>query len=156
ISNANGTIAFNGTQAVIQNLTGETGGGKITLTGFAAYGGPETQFRLQANAQHVRVSAPENLTTQASAQITAARSTTRSLVSGAVTIEDVAMHSHSDFGSILTSAAAPVTSPSVSTGLLAGIRFDVKIRTAPDVQFRTTLTQNLQADADLSLRGTVD
>jgi translocation and assembly module TamB len=36
------------------------------------------------------------------------------------------------------------------------LHFDVRIQTAPDVQFRTTLTQNLQAEANLTLRGTVD
>ncbi len=36
------------------------------------------------------------------------------------------------------------------------MRFDIRILTAPNVQFRTTLTQNLQADANLTLLGTPD
>ena len=36
------------------------------------------------------------------------------------------------------------------------MRFDVKIQTSPDIQFRTTLTENLQADANLTLRGNPD
>jgi translocation and assembly module TamB len=36
------------------------------------------------------------------------------------------------------------------------MRFDVRIMTAPDTQFQTTLTQNLQADAKLTLLGTPD
>jgi translocation and assembly module TamB len=36
------------------------------------------------------------------------------------------------------------------------VRFDIKIQTAPDTQFRTSLTQNLEADANLTLRGTID
>jgi translocation and assembly module TamB len=156
ISNANGLITFSGTQANIENLTGESGGGKITITGFAAYGGPELQFRVQANADAVRISAPFNLTVQTRARLTLAGTSSRSLISGTVTVQDVAMHSHSDVGSLLTSAAAPATSPSVSTGVLAGMRFDVKIRTAPTLQIRTTLTQNLSADADLTLRGSID
>jgi translocation and assembly module TamB len=66
------------------------------------------------------------------------------------------MHSHTDIGSMLSQAATPPASPTSSTGLLAGMRFDVRIQTAPDVQFRTTLTENLQADANLALRGTLD
>jgi translocation and assembly module TamB len=156
LSNGNGTILFNGTEAVIQNITGETGGGKITLAGFVSYGGPEMQFRVQATANRVHVDYPESVTTEASAQLAFAGTTSRSLLSGNVTIEEVALHSHSDIGSILTQAATPPAVQQASTGLLAGIRFDVKIRTAPDVQFRTSLTQNLQADANLTLRGTVD
>jgi hypothetical protein len=40
-----------------------------------------------------------------------------------------------------------------SSGFMAGLRFDVRIRTAADAQFRTALTQDLQADAALALRG---
>ena len=156
LSNANGTVAFTGKEAIIQNLNGEIGGGKLTLAGFVAYGGPLAQFRLQATASRIRVDYPETATTQASARLTLTGTSARSLVSGNVTILDVALHSHSDIGSILSSAAAPAAKPAVRTGLLAGIRFDVRIRTAPETQFRTTLTQNLQADADLTLRGSLD
>jgi translocation and assembly module TamB len=68
----------------------------------------------------------------------------------------VSLHSHSDIGSVLTSAATPPPVSTASTGVLAGMHFDIRIRTSPDAQFRTTLTQNLQADANLSLRGTPD
>jgi translocation and assembly module TamB len=156
ISNAKGTVAFNGTEAVIQNITGETGGGKLTFSGFAAYGGPEMQFRLQAAADRVHVTAPENVTTELSARLTLAGVTSRSLLSGNVTVEEVALHSHSDIGSILTQAATPPAVQTESTGLVAGIRFDVRIATASNAQFRTTLTEDLKADANLTLRGTVD
>ncbi len=156
LSNANGLVSFNGTEAVIQNLTGETGGGKLALSGFVAYGGPEMQFRIQATADGVHVAYPPTVTTQAAARLSLAGTTSRSLLSGTVTIMDVALHSHSDMGSLLNSAAAPPSPASVSTGLLAGMRFDVKIQTSPDIQFRTTLTENLQADANLTLRGDPD
>jgi translocation and assembly module TamB len=156
VSNANGVVSFNGTEAVIQNITGESGGGKIALSGFASYGGPELQFQVKANADGIRVAYPTTVTTQASAQLALSGTSSRSLLSGTVTILDVALHSHSDMGSLLNSAAAPPSPASVSTGLVAGMRFDVKIQTSPDTQFRTTLTENLQADANLTLRGSPD
>ncbi len=156
ITNANGTVNFNGTQAVIQNLSGETGGGKVTLAGYVTYSGPDPQFRIQATANHVHVDYPETVTTEANARLTLAGTESRSLVSGNVTVLSVAIHAHSDMGSILTSAAAPPSANAASTGLLGGMRFDVRIRTSPAVQFRTALTENLQADADLNLRGTPD
>ena len=57
---------------------------------------------------------------------------------------------------MLSSAATPPPAATANTGFLGGMRFDVRIQTAPDVQFRTTLTQNLQADANLTLRGSAD
>ena len=156
ISKANGVVSFNDTEAVIQNITGESGGGRIAISGFAGYGGPELQFRVQANADGIGVAYPQTVTTQVSARLALAGTSSRSLLSGTVTIQDVALHSHSDMGSLLNSAAAPPPAASVSAGVLAGMRFDVKIQTSPDVQFRTTLTENLQADANLTLRGTAD
>lgn len=156
LSNGNGTIQFNGAEAVIQNLSGESGGGKITVSGYASYGGPEMQFRLQAAADRVHVEASDSVTLAADARVTLTGSSSRSLLSGTVTIQDVALHSHSDVGSMLASAATPPSSSSATTGPLSGMRFDVRIQTAPDVQFHTALTQNLQADANLTLRGTLD
>ena len=157
ISNANGLVSFNGTEAVIQNLTGETGGGKVALSGFAGYGGPEMQFRVQANADGVRVAYPPTVTTQAVRAACRWPAPRRAVCFPVRSpFMDVALHSHSDMGSLLNSAAAPPSPASVSTGLLAGMRFDVKIQTSPDIQFRTTLTENLQADANLTLRGNPD
>src|SRR5262249_19038642 len=92
LSNGNGVIQFNGNQAVIPSLTGETGGGKISLTGFVNYGGPEMVFRMQANADQVHLHSPENVTTTADARLTLAGNSNRSLLSGTVTVTDVALH----------------------------------------------------------------
>jgi len=154
LSNASGVIAFNGTEAVIQNLSGESGGGKVTLAGTVSYGGPEMNFRVQANADQVRVHYPRTVTTETDARLTLAGSTSRSLLSGTVTIREVALRSQSDMGSVLSQAATPPSTSGPNTGLLGGMRFDVRVETAPNVQFRTSLTQNVQADARLRLRGT--
>src|SRR5262249_34034152 len=53
LSKANGTIDFSGDTATIRNLTGETGGGKLTLTGFALLAS-NPQFQLRATANSVR------------------------------------------------------------------------------------------------------
>lgn len=156
ISNASGTVQFNGTQAVLQNISGQSGGGKVSLTGSVGYGGPEMQFRVQVTASQVHIEYPETVTTEVNARLALNGTTSNSLLSGTVTVQDLLLHSHSDVGSILTSAATPPSSATPTSGLLGGIHFDVRIRTASDVQFRTTLTQNLQADANLTLRGTAD
>ena len=153
ITNANGAIVFNGTEARIDNITGESGGGKITLAGAVRYGGPEMQFRVQATAKKVRVEYPATVSTEVNANLELIGSTSRSTASGTVTITDVAMHSHTDIGSMLSQTAAPPAAPSAGTGLLGGMRFNIRIETAPDIQFRTTLAQNIKMDARLNLRG---
>lgn len=156
VSDANGTVAFNGTEATIQNITARSGGGKITLSGNVGYGGPQMDFRVQARADQVHVLYPQSLTTTVSAQISLVGTTASSLASGTVRISEVAMHSHSDLGSMLSSASAPPTQGGATSGLMAGMKFDIRIVTTSGVRFRTALTQNLQADANLTLRGTPD
>jgi translocation and assembly module TamB len=153
ISNANGLINFNGSQAVIQNLTAESGGGQITVGGFVAYGGPEMEFRLRAAANHVLIEYAD-AGTQADATLNLTGTTSRSAVTGNVTVLRVAMHSHTDIGSMLSQTATPTTVPQAKTGMLANMQLDIKIDTAPNLQVRTSLAQNLQADGHLRLRGT--
>ncbi|HLI83369.1 MAG TPA: translocation/assembly module TamB domain-containing protein [Bryobacteraceae bacterium] len=152
LNNANGLIAFTGTEAVVQNLTGEVGGGKVDITGSVVYGTP-MQFRLQAIARQVHVTYPETVTTEANARLALTGTSARSVLSGNVTILNVSLEENTDIGSIL-SAPTPPTAPGVSTGLAAGINFDVRIQTSPGVQFRANLAENVEATANLTLRGT--
>ena len=156
LSNANGTIAFTGTEALIQNITGQSGGGTVTLSGVVAYGGPQMQFHVQATARGVHVEYPPTITTTADATISLNGTSVSSLLTGRVSITDVALHQGADVGNVLTQAASPPSTSTGTTGPLGGLRFDVRIVTAPGVNFRTTLTENLQADAGLTLLGSID
>jgi translocation and assembly module TamB len=154
ISAANGVIAFTKERANIQSFTGQTGGGQISLTGFAGYGAGPMIFRLHARAQQVRVRYPEGVSTVADADLDFTGSSDRSTLSGSVTIVRTAFNPNSDFSSLLAKSAQPVQTASARTGLLGGLNFDVQINTAPDIQFQSSLTQDVQMEANLRLRGT--
>jgi translocation and assembly module TamB len=153
LTNANGEVVFSGTQAQIRNFSGQSGGGQITLGGVVRYGGPVLDFRLNAAAHHVRVRPSNSMSAQFNAKLDLAGTTERSLVSGNVTVLDVAMYSHSDVGDLLSQTSSPPSAPAAEGGLLSNMRLDVRIDTAPGVQFESELTQGLQADAHLRLRG---
>ncbi|HVX67840.1 MAG TPA: translocation/assembly module TamB domain-containing protein [Bryobacteraceae bacterium] len=153
LSNGNGVIVFSGNQAVIQNLTGETGGGKLALSGLVRYGGPQLDFRMRASAERVRVRSG-TVSVQVNSKLDLAGTSASSVLSGDVTIEEVAMYSHTDLGATLSQGGAPASTPKAKSGMLAGMRLDVRVATSPSVQFVTPLTQNLKADADLRVRGT--
>lgn len=154
LSEARGSVVFTGRQAVIEDVTGLVGGGKVNLTGSVAYGGPELSFRLQTTARDVSIQYPPNVNTSLNADISLTGATSRSVLSGRVTILDAAFYSHSDVGSIFAGATEPTPTPPAQVGLLAGMRLDLRIETAPDAQFRTTLTENVEADAQIQIRGT--
>jgi translocation and assembly module TamB len=159
ISNANGVLAFvgdktNGTRATIQSFTGETGGGKIELTGFAGYNDGQTIFRVHARASQVRIRYPEGVSTVVDAGLNLTGTTDRSNLDGTITIVRTGFNPQSDFSSLLGRSAQPVETPAARTGLLGGLNFDIQINTAPDVQFQSALTQDVQMEANLRLRGT--
>lgn len=154
LANATGVILFNGNRATIQNVSGESGGGKITAAGFASYINGEPTFRIEVSADQVRVRYPEGASTVADSRLSWTGTLQRSLVSGTVTVLRTAFNPHTDFGSILARSAEPVRTAVSHTGLLAGMQFDVQIETSPDVLFQSALAQQLQAEANLRLRGT--
>jgi translocation and assembly module TamB len=156
ISNANGTILLNGNNAVIRNLTGESGGGKITLSGFLGFAGGTLRYNLHANAGRVRVRTPQGISVVASATVGLTGTSERSLLSGTVTLERLGFNPRSDIGSILSRSSAPAETPSAPSGPLAGMKLDIRIQTAPDVEVSTAMAQNVEASADLTLRGTPD
>lgn len=155
ISQAAGAIVFSGSRATIQDFSGETGGGKIQLTGFATYADGEGVFRLRARAQQVRIRKPEGVSTVADADLSLSGTTKRSLLSGTISIQRMAFNPESDFSSFIASSAQPIEMPSAQTGFLAGLGLDVQISSAPDIQVQSTLTQDVQVEANLRLRGTV-
>jgi translocation and assembly module TamB len=156
ISNATGAILFIGERASIQNFTGETGGGRIQLTGFVSYGGGAPMvYRLHANARQVRVRYPEGVSTVADASLSLTGTADRSMLSGGITIRRAGFNQQSDFSSFIAQSAEPVRTPSARTGFLGGLNYEIQISTAPDVEVQSALTQDVQVEANLRLRGTV-
>jgi translocation and assembly module TamB len=155
LSNANGTISFSGTQANITDLTGESGGGKVRLGGFASIAGGVVAFRLRADATGVRLRYPQGVSTMANAQLALVGTPDRSVLSGTVTVERLAFNPKTDLGSILSAAAAPPETPAGNAGFSRNLQLDVQIQTAPDITFQSNYTQSIEADANLRLRGSV-
>lgn len=154
ISQATGAIVYSGNRATIQDFSGETGGGKIQLTGFATYDNGEAVFRLHANAKQIRVRKPDGVSTVSDADLSLSGTSKRSLLSGAVTVQRVTFSPESDFSSFIAASAQPVATPIAQNGLLAGVALDVQISSAPNIQVQSSLTQDIQAEANLRLRGT--
>jgi translocation and assembly module TamB len=101
ISGASGTVIFTKDRATIQSLSGETGGGKIELSGFASYGGGQAVFRLHARVSEVRVRYPEGVSTVANASLNLTGTSDSSMLSGTVTVLRTGINLQSDFSSIL-------------------------------------------------------
>ncbi|MDQ2844059.1 MAG: translocation/assembly module TamB, partial [Acidobacteriota bacterium] len=155
LSNANGMILLNGTNATIQSLAGESGGGKVALSGFFGLGAGVPNFNLRANATRVRVRY-SGVSATSNAAITLAGNLNRSLMSGTVSVERITYAGSTDTGSLLSAASTPPTTPSSPSPLLSGMRLDVHVLTAPDIQVISTYANRFSIIANITVRGTAE
>ncbi|HVO97779.1 MAG TPA: translocation/assembly module TamB domain-containing protein [Bryobacteraceae bacterium] len=153
IDNANGSVTFDRNRATIETLTAETGGGKVFFAGFVELRDVLT-YRLQAEAQQVRVRYPEDVSNTFSAKLALNGTSDASTLSGSITLIRAAFNPHSDLGGFLALAAKPVPAPATPNEYLRGMQFDVRIESGPNFEFQTSLTRNVEAEIDLHLRGT--
>ncbi|HEX3684196.1 MAG TPA: translocation/assembly module TamB domain-containing protein [Bryobacteraceae bacterium] len=154
IANGNGVILLNGTSATIQTLTGQSGGGKISMTGFIGYSGETLAFNLRATADRVRTRY-SGISLTSNAGITLTGNMRRSVLGGNVSIQRIAYAPTSDAGSILSSfASTPPSTTTAASPLMAGMRLDIHITTAPNLQVVTTYANSLDILTDLRVRGT--
>src|SRR5262249_48992812 len=153
LSNASGTIVFNGQSATIRNLTGESGGGRVAFSGFVSYT-DMLRLGLRATLTNVRVREESGVSIVASATVNVTGTTHQSLASGNVTINRVNYAPRSDFGSFLSRAAPPVQARPDTDSFFDHMRLDIRVRTSSATALQTSLAENLQLDADLRVRGT--
>jgi translocation and assembly module TamB len=155
IENGNGTILLNGTSASIEKLTGESGGGMISMSGFAGYSGQTLAFNLKATATKVRTRY-SGISITSNASVTLAGNMRRSFLTGNVSIQRIAYAPTSDAGSLLSSFAStpPSTTSSEASPLMAGMRLDIHITTAPNLRVVSTYANRLDIMTNLDVRGT--
>lgn len=156
IDNVNGSVLFDRSRATVQALAGESGGGKFTLTGFVGFGGPALVYRLQAVATGVRVRYPEGASTTVNANLNLTGTSEDSLLAGNVSLVRAGFNPRTDFAAMLaeTAGANQQTAPvAANNEYLRGMQFDLRIESAPNLEFQTSLTRGLRAEVDLRLRG---
>jgi translocation and assembly module TamB len=152
IDNANGTVVFDRNRATIEKLSAETGGGKIFFAGFVELSDILT-YRLQAEAEQVRVRYPEDVSTTFNAKLALNGTSDASTLSGSITLNRAAFNPRSDLGGLMALAARPVPAPASPNEYLRGMQFDVRIESGPNFEFQTSLTRDVEAEVDLRLRG---
>jgi translocation and assembly module TamB len=157
IDQANGLILFDSNRATVQNLTARTGGGDIQFESgsFVGFRGTGLVYRLQAAAHNVRYRSGDGVSLTMDGSLALVGTSENSVLSGSVSIARAAFNPRADLGAMLASTAKPVAE-GAPNDYLSGVQFDVHIVTARTLEVETSLTRNIQADADVRLRGTPD
>jgi len=155
ISKANAVILFNGTTATIQSLTAESGGGRLTVSGTMSRFGGQTGYNVAVRANRVQIRTNSGASVGVNADLKLNGTQQARVLSGTVTIRDVGFNPQSDLGTILEETANPPETPAPPGGFLSGTRLDLSIKTSPAASFQSVYTTDLEADADLTMRGTL-
>jgi translocation and assembly module TamB len=158
VERANGTIVFDRNRATIEKLSGESGGGTVVFQAgsFVGFNGSTLIYRAQATADHVRYRSPDGLSITAAANLRLSGTSESSMLSGTVTVMRAALSAQTDVGSLLAATAKPVSVPAAPNAYVRGIQFDVRIDSAQNLEVLTSLTRNIQMEANLRLRGNVE
>jgi translocation and assembly module TamB len=157
IDQANGLILFDRNRATVQNLSAKTGGGEIQFESgsFVGFRGAALVYRLQAAAHNVRYRSGSGVSLTLDGSMALVGTSENSVLSGSVLVERAAFNPRTDLGILLASTAKPIAE-AAPNDYLNGVQFDVHIVTARTLEVETSLTRNIQADADVRLRGTPD
>ncbi len=155
LSAVNGTVKFDRDRATIEKLTAHSGGGELSLGGFVNFGpGGPLVYRLEGSADNVRLRYGGGISVTASSALHLSGTSESSLLSGTVTVSRVVLNPNTDVGNLLASVSAPAASPSNEKDFLTGLQLDVRVESAPNLQLSTALSQDVEAEIDLRLRGT--
>jgi translocation and assembly module TamB len=152
LDNVNGGVLFNRNRATIDKLTAQLGTGTLTLGGFVEFGSTLI-YRLQATAQQVRFRLPIDLSTTFSANLALDGTSDASTLSGTLTLNRAAFNPHTDLGELFAAFSSPVPEAGPND-YLRGVQFNVRVASAPNFEFQTSLTRDVQSEVDLRLRGT--
>jgi translocation and assembly module TamB len=156
VDQANGLILFDRNRATVQNLSAVTGGGNVAFeTGsFVGFRGTAVVYALHASAQNVRYRSPDGVSVTMSGNLSLVGTSESSVVSGTVTVDRASFNPRTDVGSLLANTDKPVSLAAAPNEYLRGLQLDINVVSSRSLEVQTSLTRNIQAEANLRLRGT--
>jgi translocation and assembly module TamB len=106
LSNVNGVLVFTEDRVQVQSLNAHTGGGDITIGGFATYS-PVLAFNLTARGQDIRLRYPQGISSTANMDLKLTGSMSNATLSGDVTITRFGLNSQFDLANYVARSNRP-------------------------------------------------
>lgn len=152
LSEVNGTLMFDQNRLVVQKLTGQSGGGALTLGGYVAYANG-LSFAVNAQADQMRLRYPPGTSALANANIRWTGTPQSSTVAGDITLTRFSVSPQFDFATYLARAAQSTSGVALNTALNT-VRLDLHLVSTPALQVSSSLAK-VSGDLDLRVRGTL-
>ena len=153
LSNINGDLVFDATRLFFENVTAESGGGTLHLSGGVNYVESPLRYDITLRTDRVRIRYPEGMSWLAGGSLRLTGTTNAGVLSGRVIIERVTLTQGLEVAGMLVSAKEGISSPSTSSPFLRNLQFDIEALSAPDARMEWPGAQ-LEAEANLRVRGT--
>jgi translocation and assembly module TamB len=153
LSNIGGDFNFDANRMVFDNVSAETGGGRLSLGGSVSYGQGSLTYVLNARSDQVRIRYPVGMSWLVGGTLRLAGNTQSATLSGRIVVDRLLMAEGFDLGSFMVSSKEASTGPSTNSTFLQNLEFDIQAESGPDSRMEWTGAR-LQTDASLRLRGT--
>jgi translocation and assembly module TamB len=155
LSNLKGEIQLEGERATVKSLRGISGGGTVTLDGFATLAS-QPRFELSAALDRIRVHYPFDLTSVLSGTLRLAGTSDRAQLRGDLAVNQVLASENKSWLDQITPSATPFESstPSAASPLADSIRLNVRVASPTPVRLQAQ-DMRLTADVDVHLQGSL-
>ena len=155
LSNLNGEIQLEGERATVKSLRGISGGGTVTLDGFATLALPP-RVELRAELDQVRVRYPFDFTSILSGTLRLAGTSDRFQLRGDLAVNQVLASENKYWLDQVMQSASPLESstPSAASPLADSIRLNVRVSSPTPVSLQVQ-DMHLTTDVDVRVQGSV-
>ena len=153
MSNITGDLVFDATRLSFENVTAESGGGTMHLTGNVNYSETPLRYDVTVRTERVRIRYPEGMSWLAGGSLRLTGTPTAGVLSGRVVIERVTLTQGLEVASVLVSSKGSISGPSTSSPFLRNLQFDISALSAPDARMEWPGAE-LETEANLRVRGT--
>jgi translocation and assembly module TamB len=153
LSNLKGDLVFDANRLFFENLTGEAGGGQISLTGSVNYSDKPLRYDISAKTDRLRIRYPEGMSWLVGGSLRLTGTMDGGYLTGKVLVQRVTLNEGLESAGILVSSASP-GGTSVSS-FLRNLQFDIEAASTPDSRMEWP-GAHLEAEASLRVRGTAE
>src|SRR5271170_2045709 len=153
LSNITGDLVFDATRLSFENVSAESGGGTMHLTGNVNYIESPLRYDMTVRTDRVRIRYPEGMSWLAGGSLRLTGTPSSGVLSGKVVIERVTLTEGIEVAGVLASSKGSISGPSTSSPFLRNLQFDISALSAPDARMEWPGAQ-LEAEANLRVRGT--
>ncbi|MGA2482497.1 MAG: translocation/assembly module TamB domain-containing protein [Candidatus Acidiferrales bacterium] len=152
LSAVNGDLVFDSTRLLFDNMTAQTGGGTLLLSGTVNYAESPARFDINARTDGARIRYPEGMSWLARGTLRFSGTTEAAVLSGHVNVDRLVMSQGLDVASMMLAAKEGVPSPAPSP-FLRNLQFNIEAGTSADARMEWPGAQ-FETEASLRVRGT--